>query len=78
MRHKICLFLLLLASIVAKADDGYRLWLKYDLLKNASVRAQYLPYTQYIAYSSADPVAQTAAKELQAGLQGLLGKSIRL
>jgi alpha-glucuronidase len=78
MRHKIYLFLLLLASIVAKADDGYRLWLKFDLLKNASVRAQYLPYTQYIAYSSADPVAQTAAKELQAGLQGLLGKSIRL
>lgn len=78
MRHKICLFLLLLASIVAKADDGYLLWLKYDLLKNANVRAQYLPYTQYIAYSSADPVTQTAATELQAGLQGLLGKSIRL
>ncbi len=78
MRHKICLFLLLLTSMVAKADDGYRLWLKYDLLKNASVRTQYLPYTQYIAYSSADPVVQTAARELQAGLQGLLGKSIRL
>ena len=78
MRHKICLFLLLLASIVAKADDGYRLWLKYDLLKNTAVRAQYLTYAQYIAYNSADPVAQTAARELQAGLQGLLGKSIRL
>ncbi|WP_373550842.1 alpha-glucuronidase family glycosyl hydrolase [Haliscomenobacter sp.] len=78
MAHKICLFLLLLSSIVAKADDGYRLWLKYDLLKNTSVRAQYLPYTQYIAFSSADPVVQTAARELQAGLQGLLGKSIRL
>ncbi|WP_421799569.1 alpha-glucuronidase family glycosyl hydrolase [Haliscomenobacter sp.] len=78
MRHKICLFLLLLASIVAKADDGYRLWLKYDLLKNTTVRAQYLSYAQYIAYNSSDPVAQTAARELQAGLQGLLGKSIRL
>lgn len=78
MRHKICLFLLLLASAVAKADDGYRLWLKYDLLKNTAVRTQYLSYAQYIAYSSSDPVVQTAARELQAGLQGLLGKSIRL
>ncbi|HOY15874.1 MAG TPA: alpha-glucuronidase family glycosyl hydrolase [Haliscomenobacter sp.] len=78
MRHKICLFLLLLSSMVAKADDGYRLWLKYDLIKNASVRAQYLPFGQYIAYSSTDPVVQTAARELQTGLQGLLGKSIRL
>lgn len=78
MRYKICLFLLLLASMVAKADDGYRLWLKYDLLKNTAVRAQYLAYAQYIAYNSSDPVAQTAAQELQTGLQGLLGKSIRL
>lgn len=78
MRLKICLFLLLLTSIVAKADDGYRLWLKYDLLKNTPVRAQYLTCAQYIAYNSSDPVVQTAAKELQAGLQGLLGKSIRL
>ena len=78
MRHKICLFLLLLTSMVAKADDGYRLWLKFDLLKNTAVRAQYLPYAQYIAYNSSDPVVQTAARELQAGLQGLLGKSIRL
>ena len=64
--------------MVAKADDGYRLWLKFDLLKNTAVRAQYLPYAQYIAYNSSDPVVQTAARELQAGLQGLLGKSIRL
>lgn len=78
MRYKICLFLLLLASIVAKADDGYRLWLKFDLLKNTAIRAQYLSYAQYIAYNSSDPVAQTAAQELQAGLQGLLGKNIRL
>lgn len=72
------LFTFLIGSFYASADDGYRLWLKYDLLKNTSVRAQYLPFGQYIAYNSTDPVVQTAARELQAGLQGLLGKSIRL
>lgn len=73
-----CFVTLFSTAFSLRADDGYRLWLKFDLIKNATVRAQYLPYAQYISYNSADPVAKTAAQELQTALQGLLGKSIRL
>lgn len=74
----LCFVTLFSVAFSLRADDGYRLWLKFDLIKNATVRAQYLPYAQYISYNSADPVAKTAAQELQNALQGLLGKSIRL
>lgn len=78
MIRLLCFLILFSTGLSLRADDGYRLWLKFDLIKNASVRAQYLPFAQYISYNSSDPVAQTAAQELQSGLQGLLGKSIRL
>lgn len=73
-----CFITLFSSAFSLRADDGYRLWLKFDLIKNATVRTQYLPYAQYISYNTADPVAKTAAQELQTALQGLLGKSIRL
>jgi alpha-glucuronidase len=78
MTRLFCLFSFLIMGFCANADDGYRLWLKYDLIKNTSVRAQYQAFTQYITSTATDAVAQTAAQELQTGLQGLLGKSIRL
>ncbi|MGY3091308.1 alpha-glucuronidase [Hymenobacter sp. UYAg731] len=74
------LLLLWLVIVVAaprcRADDGYRLWLKYDLLGNAQQRAQYRAGLQFIASSSADGVVKTAATELQRGLQGLLGQPV--
>jgi len=78
MTRLFCLFSFLFMGFCASADDGYRLWLKYDLIKNTSVRAQYQTFTQYIASTGTDAVSQTAAQELQTGLQGLLGKNIRL
>ncbi|KAB7729952.1 alpha-glucuronidase [Rudanella paleaurantiibacter] len=67
---------LLLASHVVCADDGYRLWLKYDPLPDATQRANYARSAGFIAVSGNDPVLRTAASELQAGLQGLLGKPV--
>ncbi|RZK30969.1 MAG: alpha-glucuronidase, partial [Hymenobacter sp.] len=76
------LLLLLLVSIAAmpqcRADDGYRLWLKYDLVREASIRAQYQAAMQGIALQGNTPVLQTAAAELQRGLQGLLGQAVPL
>ena len=37
---KYIVFLLLLSSL-CRADDGYRLWLKYDLIKDAGQRAAF-------------------------------------
>ena len=74
------LFLLWLVIVVAaprcRADDGYRLWLKYDLLGDAQRRAQYRAAMQFIAISSSNEVMKTAALELQRGLQGLLGQPV--
>ena len=32
---------LLLGSLLGRADDGYRLWLRYELLPDARLRAAY-------------------------------------
>ncbi|GAB3940646.1 alpha-glucuronidase family glycosyl hydrolase [Spirosoma harenae] len=58
------------------ADNGYRLWLKYDLISNASLRQSYIQTAQFIAISGNSPTLKTAAEELQIGLRGLLGKSV--
>lgn len=70
------LFCLLLISHFTLADDGYRLWLKYDLIKDEPKREAYARSAQFIAVNGTSPVLTSAAQELQSGLQGLLGKSI--
>lgn len=69
-------FLLLFISSTAWADDGYRLWLKFDLIKNPTQRATYAKFSQFIYTEQQDAISQTASKELQTSLQGLLGKRI--
>lgn len=62
---------------LARADDGYRLWLNYDRIGEAAKRNDYARMAQFIAVSpAAGPVLKTAARELQTGLQGLLGKPV--
>ncbi|GAB3931494.1 alpha-glucuronidase family glycosyl hydrolase [Larkinella terrae] len=74
------IFLLLLTTLCKAGtpdrDDGYRLWLKYDLIKDATKRAAYARSTQLIVLNSTSPIQKTAAEELQTGLQGLLGKTV--
>ena len=74
------LFLLLLIIVAAAhhcvADDGYRLWLKYDLLSNAAARTTARQAAQFIVAEGASPVLKTAAAELQRGLLGLLGQPV--
>ncbi|WP_461136721.1 alpha-glucuronidase family glycosyl hydrolase [Spirosoma lituiforme] len=74
MKRLVCC--LLLFSTLAVADDGYRLWLKYDLISNVASRNAYARSAQFIALTGTSPVLTSAAQELQAGLQGLLGKTI--
>ncbi|WP_375436938.1 alpha-glucuronidase family glycosyl hydrolase [uncultured Hymenobacter sp.] len=65
------------APTVGRADDGYRLWLKYDQLPEAGLRKAWQAQAQRIVLASAaTPTLQTAANELQRGLQGLLGQTV--
>ncbi|MFY7889435.1 MAG: alpha-glucuronidase family glycosyl hydrolase [Spirosomataceae bacterium] len=69
------LFLLLCVSLTSRADDGYRLWLKFDLIKDAKLRSTYSRQVQFIVQESQGEIITTASKELQAGVKGLLGNS---
>lgn len=68
--------LLLLLTSTSYADDGYRLWLKYDLLENVGKRQAYSRSAPFIVVQGNAPILKAAADELQTGLQGLLGKPV--
>lgn len=74
--HKKLIILLLILSFKAFADDGSRLWLKYDLLKDTQQREAYASLTKFITINSDSPIIITAANELQMGFEGLLGKKV--
>lgn len=58
----------------AKADDGYRLWLKFDKLKDQSKVVEYKAFSNFISVQFEETaIIGTAKKELKNGLEGLLG-----
>jgi mannonate dehydratase len=72
----VLLFLLTFFASPSKADDGYRLWLKYDLIKEDQQRKEYAAAFHSLAGENGSPVSQSAIKELQSGFKGLLGKTV--
>lgn len=69
--------LVLLLYQLSKADDGYRLWLKYDKIQNAGLIAVYRSQINSIRVIAPNtPVIQSAVQELKTGLKGLLNKEI--
>jgi alpha-glucuronidase len=60
------------------ADDGSRLWLKYDLIKDQKQKLVYQKYTQFISLNTYHPILQKAAEELQSGFVGLLGSKTKI
>ncbi|HMC92108.1 MAG TPA: alpha-glucuronidase family glycosyl hydrolase, partial [Allosphingosinicella sp.] len=71
----ILLFLLTaLAPGVARAEDGYRLWLRYDPIE-APQRAVYLRAASELVVEGDGPTIAAARGELVRGLSGLLGRS---
>ncbi|KAA5541269.1 alpha-glucuronidase family glycosyl hydrolase [Adhaeribacter rhizoryzae] len=81
IQNKIALTLLLLLllaglSVGAYAEDGYRLWQRYDLVKDAKKLKEYQGRVQQVVIEGSSPTLTVAKQELQQGLQGLLGKNI--
>ncbi len=60
----------------ARADDGYRLWLKYDLVSNPQKLRDYRTSVRGWMISGSSRTIQAARKELRNGLNGLLGSEI--
>ena len=74
MSNKYILLLLMLFSVDAHADDGYRLWLKYDRIQDAARRKEYLRFAGFVNLETPSYSIQMAAKtELLRGFEGMLG-----
>ncbi|MFZ5495640.1 MAG: alpha-glucuronidase family glycosyl hydrolase [Verrucomicrobiota bacterium] len=68
-------FLLALARL--PADDGYRLWLRYDPIADESLRRAYAgAISEIVIPDNARPPVTSARDELVAGLRGLLGADV--
>lgn len=67
-------FLLISASL--KAEDGYRLWLRYDLINDPLVLSQYNKSISGFMIEGSSPTLKAAGNELQIGLNGMLGRGI--
>ncbi|WP_347157773.1 alpha-glucuronidase family glycosyl hydrolase [Pontibacter chitinilyticus] len=73
----LCLLLLvLLVHPGAYAEDGYRLWLRYDPVQDQAKLAAYRQAAKELVFEGESPTLQAAQKELQTGLQGLLSITV--
>lgn len=78
MKKYLCLLLLpfFVYTKQTSAEDGYRLWLRYDKIADPSLRNQYQSQIKGILMQGSSPTLSAAKKELENGLQGLLGNRI--
>jgi alpha-glucuronidase len=67
----------ILFASVANAEDGYRLWLRYDLLPQQSAQ-QYQTGIKSLVINGNSATFEAIRDELSSGLSGLLGRQIVL
>ncbi|MBN1153837.1 alpha-glucuronidase [candidate division KSB1 bacterium] len=71
------LFLMIyMINLSLKADDGYRLWLKYDKIENEAIRESYKKLIQKTFLIGNSSVMQVVENELSMALHGLLGQPL--
>src|SRR6188508_3024384 len=68
--------LLLAVCAPARAEDGYDLWLRYRLIADRAMLAQYRAAAGRFLIEGDSPTLRVARDELAAGLTGLLGVAI--
>lgn len=61
---------------LSRADDGYRLWLRYDLITDARKLRAYKAALTEINLKTDSPTLKVAGEELSSGLAGLLGSRL--
>ncbi|MBO0723216.1 MAG: alpha-glucuronidase, partial [Blastocatellia bacterium] len=67
----------LLVAVVTRAEDGYRLWLRYDRLPRESIES-YRPHVTAIVAPGDSATLEAIRSELISGCSGLLGRSVPL
>jgi alpha-glucuronidase len=75
-----CLMLALLGllalPLAARGEDGYDLWLRYPLISNAALLAQYRAAITGVIVWGSTPNDRPTRDELSRGLRGLLGAEV--
>jgi alpha-glucuronidase len=74
MKKILLLCLFFVTMLTARADDGYRLWLRYELVSNPQLLANYRNAITSIYFAGTSASIIAAKDELQMGLEGLLGR----
>ena len=69
-------FFVLLWTVSVKAEDGSRLWLRYETVSDPELLKTYRTQISGCRIEGNSPTMQIAAKELQQGLEGLLASSV--
>ncbi len=59
-----------------QAEDGYRMWLRYDRITDQQQLELYRTLIQYVVLEGDSPKLQAVESELEKGLSGLLDKQI--
>ena len=71
----ITLFILLVCNTNIFAEDGYRLWMRYDALP-VKKRNEYLSTIHQVVFQGNSAILSAAKQELNTGLKGLLANTI--
>ncbi|MEW6129536.1 MAG: alpha-glucuronidase family glycosyl hydrolase [Acidobacteriota bacterium] len=72
---QVLLVAIIFAGTQAQAEDGYRLWLRYDLLPEQSLKV-YQAQLKSILIEGDSPTLKAIRNELMDGCNGLLGRAI--
>lgn len=77
MIKRIIIFLILAFTVSEiKAEDGYKLWLRYKLVSDSELLKSYKLSAAGISFEDKSPTLKAAKSELLKGINGLLGKKL--
>lgn len=68
--------LMLFIAMRVQAEDGYRLWLRYDKVSDDAVLKEYLKSVRFLSMEDESATLDVARRELESALRGLLGRTV--
>ncbi len=72
----LCCCIILIFPGILLAEDGHRLWLRYDKISRQDLIFHYQKFTSELVMQEPCPTLRAAQEEMQRGLKGLMGKDL--